>query len=168
MNTILGIYLGTILVSNIMVELTEAAYHKRLEREGYRDLNREISVIEKINDFIKFEIFMIIPILNIAFAAFVFFGDLYNDLLSEGLEKGTIIKKSKEEIEQEKEKKQEKRRRKEEVPTIQEEKRPKTYLEMTDKEKIAVLKRELEWLQSINRHENTSDKSYNDRGAYKK
>lgn len=169
MNIVWGIYLGTIALSNVMFAIAEGAYQKRLEREGYRNLELEVSGIEKLKDIIELEFYMIIPIINIAFAAFTFFGDHYDDLLKEGLKDGSIIKKTQEEIEEEKALKNKKQRKKtNEIPVIKEETKQKTYLEMTNEEKAAVLKKELEWLQSINSREDSSSKPYNNHGVYRK
>lgn len=169
MPVILGLYIGSIALSSLMLGITSAAYDKRLEREGYHDITKDISIVEKIREYSQIAVFMAIPIINIVLSAMMFFNDDYEKMLSDCLAKGTIVRKTNAELLKEQEKNsQPKQLAESQTKTTDQNKATieKAYSEMTPEEKVAFLRKEMEFWQSINNRQ--PEKTYNDRGVYKK
>lgn len=174
---LLGIYIGTTAASFLFAGITNAAWNKRLDREGYRDLSKERTKIERFKDALEETILLLIPGINIIGSSMLFFGgdNLYKECRDNGISDGKIVKKSKQQIEEEqrvKEAKLEAKKKKksnQEPIVIQQEQtqsKTKSYSEMTNEEKLVFLERERAFLLSMNQQ--SKEKSYNDRGAYRK
>ena len=173
MGTILGIYLGTVITSWAGFILYEKVSDARLDREGYIDKS-ESSIPEMIKDFIEIGIFLAIPIIKIVLASFALFSKArdqdYEEYKKEGIARGTIVKKDDAIIEAEKEirLKKDLLKRKNQALLNKIDTEKKAYSEMTADEKLIYLEREKAYLLSLKEKPQTEEKSYNDRGAYRK
>jgi len=112
----LGMYLGSVAFSYLLIFMSIEAVQKRLDREGYVDVYRkEASFLEKLLDFTKVSVVVAIPVINLLFGLVNIFVDTYEKDLKEGLDEGYVRKKNAEELREELEKKDKKRKQKQEL-----------------------------------------------------
>jgi len=94
----LGMYLGSVAFSYLLIFMSIEAVQKRLDREGYVDVYRkEASFLEKLLDFTKVSVVVAIPVINLLFGLVNIFVDTYEKDLKEGLDEGYVRKKNAEE-----------------------------------------------------------------------
>lgn len=170
MEIVLGIYAGTTIAAFLMSVISSKAMDERLSREGYKYADEEPKgIAERIQETIKSGLIMLMPGLNFLIGCVAFFGtnSFYKSVLEDGLNDGTIRRKTDEEKEEEKrirESKRVKKSQKDIAPVQEQTIINKPYSEMSNEEKLAVLEKEKAFLLSVNNQQ--ENKSYNDKGPY--
>lgn len=154
------LYLATTIASWILVSMSSKAITSRLKEEGYDIHKKEKPKAEARLDKVKVIFFMLLPVVNIAFAGFMAFAfdKTYNIVKKSWLKEGKISKLE-EKVESE------------EKTTVDidlhsnEINQPRKYSTLSTEEKLRVLEEEKT---SLLREQNDSSYPYNDKGAYTK
>lgn len=163
-----GIYVGSFIVSRVMLGLLVKAEEEKAKNEGYIDLSPPRGKYETILEEIQLDFMLLIPIINIVMACLGIykFNEFYNEHINEGVKEGKIRKMTPEEIEAIKENAKEEQEKTilcttQNIPmsTI------KPYSEMTNEEKLRFLGDVLKIVKQEQSSLKSEDKS-NQRGAY--